>query len=1657
MGARPGRTTDNDNAGRPQRPLIAPSASAPAGELPKLPLQDTSLYTEAFIPAVAVATSSTSLAELAHLIRLQRHQELKRSRLRIRLYRWLISCGLSSRLARCGELVRRTLVDNYRSDDKKSFATLYHAVCDVRDSCVATQKYAVLEEDLKVGGAVPIRIEKTRSPFNFLQELNPRTRQDLLNFISEIRTSPDFLAGRIASLSSSELAALTSFHQSLDPIDSVMPLQARGKIIGSSASRTASHVPSPVERLLSFHRHDPLSALLFTVFASPSGHDSSEDLRRTDVWSTTCAKLITEGKSGSEIFICTVLNTWASMREWPAKGILEAYLMKILQDGAFLLENTDDRPIGLRLHGQSRSTKDTIAAEDFYDMAVKELFEVVDGEPSAGGIPEGVLEIGSAILRKLEEPKKQRTALNFIVSRWFFSKFLLNAVIHPEAHGIMTSHHISEYARQKILKEIAIRAQKQVLDMNHHWKQAVPTLPEIRVHIESIMSRFRSLRKHDLKPFLPAAKVISSPRETVEVQPFLIVCPSDIVTLVNALFPDKRPLSSSLEKDMQRKGLRSAASSFSGFSLPIQTDSPSKNGIDSASILSNSGSSMTSDTTSREPLLDTAGTSIDPKFCLASFGSKESLDDAQKGGSVEEFGQKLRTAVLEMSRVLGSEDTAGSCHPCAEKWAILYISSDGNDITTRMQKDWEEDEDDEDSPDTDSEDDDAADKNDLERDYHQVKDAIYKLVEEYEIPKELVPESESKEFTYRTSMARKGPKKHIVPKPGTVLYAEAPPSRNPYHNQVPLSSVNSTHKQTVPERYRPVQHGRSLSHSEPSTHDHKTSSTLLIMLESAMSQCQAQSDFLAAHMYWKTLQQLRRLSSSSLTRNGYGPLLHYFSRGPRDSLGKCASSIEGSEAWLVWLKHAQERHDIMANEMMQELKELRDKMWYITDVKNSARYEEARNVVTALKGMGQISKLSQPKAGTITKTRPPTKQSTNNFLLKSEAQLMDLMAASNDQGGPSKLSDDQAEKTLKWLTQYGIENFCKGEERIHRFCLEVDNCVTKLVGDGILDGPVLWSSELYGRDKHILEGLHPQSDYGLMGVGNPNPTRRDWFDSATGRPGPPTFNIAARTSSRDLRSVSLRNASQQSFDSGRWSVARGSGTTDVMDSSDLFGTASPVLSIDSSTTFWSPFQTEAASPTSASSIRPTTGSSTNETVMQPSKSLCSGKNKFLLDLRQTLTGLLLSDLGTLIWGRGSETDAWFSGDLGEECFQRKENEERKRRKALAKKKSLRNMKTNQGDPRSGLLNTLGRAERSQPVAPVATLEHVAQGSPLHEGNSSSSDAAARSSGTLAITSAGPLDYPYDVAFRRLLRKFSTHPNPYTKLHALYELELLIIASLTSRPGRSSRHRRDPLPAVPTSPTLGFMSELSSREVSVQVGRAKNLEETIANCAERRLHTIACSSMTSPFKSPKARSFNKAPSTDMIIDVLQRLFRDANVRPKSLFRDLQYIASFVPAPILDKTDRGKAFWDAGLAALGLKQDVCRVMVEIADDIVKYHTDNRGQPTARRGGGSDELARFGMEDAARMWTITAKEGDPVAERELAIFHLTHPDLVQRTTLPLTMPKDTFKAEKMYRRNEDPTRSDPYTMCVALHWMELSSQGGDKLARKYLRAREELNAIP
>jgi len=1112
---------------------------------------------------------------------------------------------------------------------------------------------------------------------------------------------------------------------------------------------------------------------------------------------------------------------------------------------------------------------------------------------------------------------------------------------------------------------------------------------------------------------------------------------------------------------VQSPGLRSGASSVSAMSSSNHANSRSHRGFDSVSVLSTSGSSMTSDTTSREPLLDTLGQQVEQSIFTLKSASRQNPRDAHSDSEdkvVQGFGQKLRLACSEMSRILGHNVMAGTCHPCAEKWAVLYASDDRTRLSIETQM-VDVDDVDDDGYDDASSDDDSGDEQNFHsisfgRDYHQLKEAIVKLLTDFELPQEFTLQSHGEHFSNRISIHQK--RNRCATPIGLPARQSLPlASRNPYYTRSELTELAVDSLKIHRKSSGDLESQQRASHFGSRESDGEPTYTIESMLELAMNRCQGQYDFITAHYWWTTLQQLRRLSSNSLTRDGYGTLLHYISREARESLRKCASAIEASEAWLVWLRQMQDRQAILVREKFKDLETLRDKMWFVTDVKHSSAYEKTRNIVMTLKKMARSLQLPQSKSYSTPRPRNMPRSSTGTVTNNTEAQFFEIMAASREQGGPNKLADGQADKTQKWLMQSGVENFCKGEERIHRFCLEIQECVNKLVGEHMLDGPVLWSSELYYRDKDLDEDSRRNSTLSIPGIATSGSRE---FELNFGRPRSQGHSFLPRPG-QEIYAISGRNTSQQSFQSARWNTSRDSDATHRGDFQDYFGSGSPVLTIDSKTTFWSPFETQEARAESSSRSRPATAPSINETEMSEIADNTSRKrHTFLSDLKQKLTNLLLSDLGTILWSRGSETDAWFSGDLGEECMHRR-SADSAYGKNITEIPSIRSANNPDSERDQNASEERRRASLDYPRRLSPTLQdakpEIASESKQFADLSNS---ISQPNTETVIENKKGLNFPYQTAYRRLLGTFSTHPSPLSKLQALHDLELLIIAFMTSNPGHSHHSQHNTATPDPQSPISGTMPRSSARGINVPMTRATRLEEVIANCEERRFNTIALAKRSSPLRSSKAtKNPKRAPSTDMIVDMIQELLRDGDIRPKTLFRDLQYIAAFVPAEILDKTQRGKAFWDVGLAALGLKQDVCRTMVEIADGVVAYHTSKRSQLRPVHGAATEELARFGMEDAARMWMITAKEGDPVAERELAIFYLTHPELLPRIMLPLTMPRDTFKAEMMYRRIEDPARSDPQTMCVAIHWMELSANGGDKLAKKYLRQRDELNALP
>ena len=789
----------------------------------------------------------------------------------------------------------------------------------------------------------------------------------------------------------------------------------------------------------------------------------------------------------------------------------------------------------------------------------------------------------------------------------------------------------------------------------------------------------------------------------------------------------------------------------------------------------------------------------------------------------------------------------------------------------------------------------------------------------------------------------------------------------------------------------------------------------------AMNHCHHDSDFIGAHYWWNAGRQLLRTVANSrdqLADDSW--ILNPMHASCVRSLKTARTVTENCERGFVALDRNMQRLQKTVRETMTTVTKIRNKMWYMTDVKNSMRYEDAKNVALALKTMvysARLFKHAPPAAES--RARGSTRSFGSSLLQKPELQVMDVIKASSSQGGPNKLSDEQVDLTRKWLGHNNIDNFCRGEERIHRFCYEVKTSINRLVGETMAETPVLWSSELFQKERAKFEG----STRGFMGLSNPNKRPFSIASEDSGHNPLPSF---AGSNPRPAASVSKFSSdlpALQNLFSDKRRMSRDSSS--MTDTSSIMG-CSPgktpsTTTGDSCSTFWSSPRPPTHYAASASTLYSRPPSMLSETVAQPprqkERTKTYEKTAFLDELRQTLTSLLLSDLGSPVWSCGSETDAWFGNAL-----------DQKRIQTQMEKRARIQRFYDEYDERTNRLaiRCVPTRRRSRSLEPSEASSR--QQCP--------EDSSAGGHKKPVYCNPQP-PFSYEFVFRRLIEVFSRHGNPFVKLKALRELRELVIASLNT-----SHEDKFPVKAY------GKSTGQRMRSTSYSNSRPRS----DANVEKDGLQTPTSPAAESVVFESRPSDYAATPTENEIVDALRDLI--LKIKPKTVFRDLQFISAFVPGETLNKTDGGTAFVQFGLAALSLKDEVCNSMVEIADKIVSYELTRRHLP---QQGAADFHRRPGhaIEDAAGMWIITAKEGNPVAQRELAILYLTHPELLPRVTLPLTLPRDTFKAEMMYRRDAD-SKSDPQSMCLALHWMQLSAIGGDELARNRLREREEFESI-
>lgn len=837
---------------------------------------------------------------------------------------------------------------------------------------------------------------------------------------------------------------------------------------------------------------------------------------------------------------------------------------------------------------------------------------------------------------------------------------------------------------------------------------------------------------------------------------------------------------------------------------------------------------------------------------------------------------------------------------------------------------------------------------------------------------------------------------------------------------------------------------------------HDPGSVLRSLFESAMSNCQAEFDFAKALFWWKTIHLLERISSR--TRTYLPKILGAVAKALESNIDELTLVTERNQIWLRSLASLQKIQEEELQRLEDTRRALRIKMWYVSDVRHSAPYEDALYVTRALRAMASSSRSRQ--SGSLTHW---ARHRLRNSLWqdRSESQTLEALAAHKDHGGLSKLADEQVELTTRWLTRNSIENFCKGEERIHRFCFEVQKCVNKLAGLNLLDSPVLWSSRLFGREKSAFDARH------LMMRTYDSPKSPNTNTPASMHCGgsiPPKVPYSSATSPPDP--YSLKSSNNTSHFSRVWNLPK--------ESFEFNPKPVPMKSSFSHQTGITSHHLPSALGHHPSSL------GYSSFFRNLPEEMMNAKKTFTNQIKKMLHSLMISDLGYLLWTQGSETDAWIN-------VQRMDQSPASRHSQHLT---------------SGIVPAKNGYRGS-----MDTVDFFK--SPPESGNPGSTPAGnqkldTRFSGSLSLDDEisqmpiganpsiprknGGSGYGRDSAFsywetvKTLLDRLSFTPDPYIKLQILSELEFLVSSSMSDISKSCITIGLDEAHSY-LYHTNGM--NVVKNSISVPRTKATSLEEVIANCTERRAGTLqlgmprASSKQLSHANSPSP----EIPNTDSIINVLLAIFQDPNLRPRTLYRDLQFIAAFVPPSILDHSPQGKAFWDTGLAALALKEDLCASIITHATAITNYHISNN-KLSFRSADPS--LATTTLRDAARLWLITAKEGSPIAARELGLFYLTHPELLPRITAPFSKAKEVFRSTGSADfQNHHPHSSgsgggsggggvgafggagggrgetwssrgglDPWTFDVVFHWMELAANGGDKDASDFLRGNGEFH---
>lgn len=772
---------------------------------------------------------------------------------------------------------------------------------------------------------------------------------------------------------------------------------------------------------------------------------------------------------------------------------------------------------------------------DFHQRSIQQVVQFLD-KSSIDSIPQSFLTFCRLILSKIS-PKNKNSALHTIMVKYLFNRHLSKLLTTPENFGILKNCFINDIQRQRILIPIFQKTYKLVasilLEDNPHHSYEFDI--DFKSHLDSIINKVSSAppestpSEFDLdSKFGPMGNLTQadfySPGQT------FVLSPSDVVKIYSALFPSYSNNNSNNNNNNNNNSDSSIPSNNKPVNMDQQQQTYNNNyapfpfSEPGYSTTATSFVSTQSSTNENLPSLTELVHQVNHKYnCPNDDGDVAVMDDSDNESCCESplnYSPRVSES-YEWSLDDIKTDLEPVMDDLIKKFPYLQLKSNPYLNSLRPSK-----------------------LNNFKLP-HPMNESwqVFRVNEQGEI------DSVTSSSILDQARANKA----------TSMLNDDSNNNEEIYSATPIAPANRGIANIVKRAIEKVILGAASSIYEDTEVYESISSYpngyTYSLLSNALERETAKENFLEANEYTNALNALKKLlpqptsssyKSMALSVNNY--LVSLIQKEKEQNNAKVQHQIEVAETYSKPYKLHLRRVKKRCNEIFTNLHDIRTKVWYVTEIRPSPLWNRAKDVARALTqgSQGEANNgnnnnnsnsmdLSSPtntfqglrrnnstsslsSGGGVFSFRRFTGSSKRDYnrrqsLMNSLVPQSDGMFAPKEYAGEYKLSDRETASTKKWLHGQKIQNLCTGEERIHRFCCEIDDLIKRIMGDVLsnrrnrghslltssgLFKPDLWKLivEVEGVDRSSTPSLQRSSTFH---TNNTNSTNE--FEYQFGRPG----------------------------------------------------------------------------------------------------------------------------------------------------------------------------------------------------------------------------------------------------------------------------------------------------------------------------------------------------------------------------------------------------------------------------------------------------------------------------------------------------------------------------------------------------------------------------